>query len=580
MKKTLLMLALFVVAIAGRQAAAQIIFNVTDPAGLAGTYGFEYATTGWGHDIDTIFVQEQLVLVDDGTAEDSLGCNALVNGAQIAGNIAVVYRGSCEFGVKAQNAENAGAVAVIIIQNSTDPPFSPGAGAVGSQVTIPVIMISQADGALLRPAIDAGTAIAMIGNKTGIFANDVGAFKEDIVLAHSWAIPNGITQNATQFEIPVGAHVANYGQNVMSGVTLSATITLGSNVLYNQTSSAVSINPGDSTLIYLPVFSQPSYADGLYRIEYTINTSGDDFPDDNIIASHFWIQPDYYTKSRWDTTTLTPIRTSHIRTASAVDEFTWCIVLDHEDAGNITATGISFSATAGGTLTTLANVSIETLLYEWNDVIVDSLTFNNLSLVTSEFYDYVDNSLSGLIVTAIFPAPVQLTDNTKYLACVKTFVDDVFIGGDGGIDYETTDIAYNQSTTQIDDLSFIFPIRNTTAGVDQWFSGFSSGIVPAIILNTSSSIGINNHNEAKNVMYAYPNPANDAVTIALQEVHTGKVTVNIYDITGRNVKSEVVNMNNVSNFRLNTATLSSGIYQFSLKFNDESVTSFPVVITK
>ena len=50
------------------------------------------------------------VLVDDGTAADSLGCGVLVNNAAISGNIAVVYRGTCEFGVKALNAQNAGAI--------------------------------------------------------------------------------------------------------------------------------------------------------------------------------------------------------------------------------------------------------------------------------------------------------------------------------------------------------------------------------------------------------------------------------------------------------------------------------------
>src|SRR5690349_11580782 len=41
-------------------------------------------------------IKDTVVVVDDGTAGDSLGCNALTN--NLAGKIALVYRGSCEFG--------------------------------------------------------------------------------------------------------------------------------------------------------------------------------------------------------------------------------------------------------------------------------------------------------------------------------------------------------------------------------------------------------------------------------------------------------------------------------------------------
>ncbi len=87
-------------------------------------------------------------------------------------------------------------------------------------------------------------------------------------------------------------------------------------------------------------------------------------------------------------------------------------------------------------------------------------------------------------------------------------------------------------------------------------------------------------NTANSVIIPFPNPANEIVTIPLSEIYNGKVTVNVYDIAGRTVRSEVVNMNNTNNFRFNTANLTNGIYHFNLKFGDNSVTSFPVVITR
>ncbi|MGI8892127.1 MAG: PA domain-containing protein, partial [Bacteroidia bacterium] len=556
---------------------------VTDPPSLLGAYPFEYATTGWGHDIDTIFVQADLELVNDGTAGDSLGCFPLINGAAIAGKIAVLYRGSCQFGVKALNAQNAGALGVLIINNVPDAPISPGAGTDGAQVTIPVAMISQANGAIIRAGMNAGTVNAMLGSKIGVFADDVGLYRPNIVNAHSWAIPSPIAQDSSQFHVPVGALVINFGQNLQSNVTLTATISLGGNVIYNQTSAAVSISSTDSSFISLPEFKQPTYANGLYTLDYSVNIPNDDFPDDDNLVTHFWIQPDHYSKSRWDTTTLQPIRISHIRTGSTVDEFGWCLVLDHEDAGNLTAYGMSFSATAGATLGSIQGVTIQTELFEWNDVIVDTLFFNNLvELTSNEFYDYTDSTDAGKFVTWMFLNPIPLSNNKRYLACLRVFDADVFIGGDSGIEYDMTDVAYNPSTTQIDDLSFLFPVRNTTGGVDQWFSGFSSGIVPAIILHTSPQgliIGVE-ENSVSSTIVPYPNPANDMIVIPLSDVYNGKVTVKVYDIAGRTVISEEVNMNNLNNFRFSTSNLTNGMYHFNLQFNNGSRASFPVVIAR
>ena len=80
----------------------------------------EFTTpTDWGMNPDlndpANLVQAFAVIVDDGTTQDSLGCGALVNGSDITGKIAIVYRGDCEFGAKALNAQNAGAVALAAV---------------------------------------------------------------------------------------------------------------------------------------------------------------------------------------------------------------------------------------------------------------------------------------------------------------------------------------------------------------------------------------------------------------------------------------------------------------------------------
>ncbi|MBT8190176.1 MAG: T9SS-dependent M36 family metallopeptidase [Bacteroidia bacterium] len=69
------------------------------------------------------------------------GCNTLTNPGAINGNIALIDRGSCNFTVKVKNAQDAGAVAAVICQNTVDPPFT--MGGTDASITIPSIMISK-----------------------------------------------------------------------------------------------------------------------------------------------------------------------------------------------------------------------------------------------------------------------------------------------------------------------------------------------------------------------------------------------------------------------------------------------------
>ena len=134
---------------------AQIAVYVVEPQSLSGSLDFTWGDPPtWGTaDLNdpAESVQDTILLVDDGTAEDSLGCNPLVN--DLTGKIAVVYRGDCQFGTKALNAQNAGAVGVIII-NHTGAAVGMNGGTDGPNVTIPVVMISEDDGAFLRAGMD------------------------------------------------------------------------------------------------------------------------------------------------------------------------------------------------------------------------------------------------------------------------------------------------------------------------------------------------------------------------------------------------------------------------------------------
>lgn len=94
-------------------------------------------------------------LVADAILADPIqGCDDLANAAALKGKIALIDRGTCGFVVKARKAQEAGAAAVIIMNSMLQYPFTMGADPLGPDLTIPSLMISQADGNKLKANIN------------------------------------------------------------------------------------------------------------------------------------------------------------------------------------------------------------------------------------------------------------------------------------------------------------------------------------------------------------------------------------------------------------------------------------------
>ncbi len=99
-------------------------------------------------------VRSAIVQVRDAGGESATdGCEALTNATALEGKIAVVDRGTCQFGYKALQAQRAGAVGVIIC-NSEDALVALGAGTDGKEVTVPVVMLTESGCARLRVDVD------------------------------------------------------------------------------------------------------------------------------------------------------------------------------------------------------------------------------------------------------------------------------------------------------------------------------------------------------------------------------------------------------------------------------------------
>ncbi|HET7754514.1 MAG TPA: M4 family metallopeptidase, partial [Anaeromyxobacteraceae bacterium] len=145
---------------------------VDAPASIAGDYFAQSAT--FGPRLTAAGVSGDVVAAVD--AADAAGptttdaCSALANAAAVAGKIALVDRGSCNFTVKVKNAQVAGAIGVIVANNAAN--GLPGMGGADATITIPSLGVEQSTGAAIRGAIAAdGPAHATLKAQPGTDAS-------------------------------------------------------------------------------------------------------------------------------------------------------------------------------------------------------------------------------------------------------------------------------------------------------------------------------------------------------------------------------------------------------------------------
>ena len=147
--------------------------EVLQPSSIAGQ--LQFGVAAFGPRIGNPTVQNETVVaaVDatepappggaPGTTTD--GCSPFSNAAAVAGNIVLIERGFCGFAVKARNATDAGAAAVVIYNNAANataaPPGMADDGINGAFVTIPTISLRRADGLSILAATDVLMDIAV-----------------------------------------------------------------------------------------------------------------------------------------------------------------------------------------------------------------------------------------------------------------------------------------------------------------------------------------------------------------------------------------------------------------------------------
>ncbi len=136
--------------------------TVTAPAAIAGDVPI--GTASFGAALTREGVSGRLVAATDAANAEGPattdGCSALDDAAAMSGAVALVDRGTCNFTLKAGNAQAVGAIGVIVVNNVPDPaPLE--MGGFDATIAIPAISVTQADGATMRGNLGGGVFVRM-----------------------------------------------------------------------------------------------------------------------------------------------------------------------------------------------------------------------------------------------------------------------------------------------------------------------------------------------------------------------------------------------------------------------------------
>lgn len=158
---------------------------VNSPSSLVGNYVAKQNSFNPGRiDLPVVpsFLQSDLVLYLDSFGGTSEGCVSPSNRADLNGKIVILRRGSCSFVVKVKAAQNAGAIAVIVVNNVDSDLIMSGADAT---INIPAISVSSSIGETIINQMKTEPVNVKIQTQSSPFINVDGDFDNGII-AHEY----------------------------------------------------------------------------------------------------------------------------------------------------------------------------------------------------------------------------------------------------------------------------------------------------------------------------------------------------------------------------------------------------------
>ncbi len=247
--------------------------NVTAPTTVAGSYTAVEGRISANNTLATVGpVAGQLALYTDAGTTTSLACTSYGGTTPLTGKIALLYRGgTCSYPVKVKNAQLAGAIGVIVVNNVATAPIT--MFGTDNTITIPAVMISQANGALLAAQIANGVQVTLPKN-TGTIQRD-GDF-DNGVMVHEYG--HGVSNRLTGG--PANSSCLGNAEQGGEGWSDYLALMLTTNWATAQLTDGANARPVGTYV----VFQSPT-AGGIRRYPYSTSMTIDPLTYDNVATS-------------------------------------------------------------------------------------------------------------------------------------------------------------------------------------------------------------------------------------------------------------------------------------------------------
>jgi hypothetical protein len=316
-----------------------------------------------------------------------------------------------------------------------------------------------------------------------------------------------------------------------------------------------------------------NYPNGLYTLTYDLQMGATDESDfDNSFTSTFSVVDNVLSSANVNASEA-PISNQY--PSNSTSEYQSCMLVQEDNASTMATHGMwiipNVDSTAGEILT---GAEIFVNAYQWDDGWVDlddpnyqfepatNDAFQNLNLLSfGTHYPGAESEINQPVFVP-FQTQFQLQDAVRYLFCIQTFESaTVAFGYDSGINYDGNQGIFRQ------------PVSPVFVDGEWYAAGWAGVSAPSIALGIfdPSELGLD---ENTLIGTAYPNPANDNVSIALNAEGTAQLTV--VDVTGKVALSAPITLVNGST-QVDVSTLATGVYTFNVALESGEVSTFSVV---
>jgi hypothetical protein len=171
---------------------------ISGPAAGAATGSHAVGLAEFGPPLAHPGVYGEIMPVTASATGDACAPLSAVDTLAVSGKLALINRGACTFVIKVKNAQNAGAIGVIIGDNAAGPPA--GLAGVDPTITIPTVRITLADANTLRTSLAKRSR-----TKSGVFGT-IGINGTQL----AGADPTGLVQLYTPNPFQGGSSVSHY----------------------------------------------------------------------------------------------------------------------------------------------------------------------------------------------------------------------------------------------------------------------------------------------------------------------------------------------------------------------------------